>query len=130
MYFYNSVGRCSAEKVAELVVLISLNDRDAEASFLEHCLVSSNACGSQTVREGGGTNINEINAGADLPETLNTVQRSLNFSRGSPIDVVTALNELAALMLLRYRFLEAEKHQTVETLEHQVHGNDVYILCL
>ena len=117
----------AAGAISELATLICASNESAQAAFLQNCMSSARSaqpqCGDscQASCEGSeaGKGQGAANPGMEGGQEYNHLRQAAS---SSAVDIGAAARELAAMMLLRYRFLEAEKQQATYELEQQLHS--------
>ena len=118
--------------ISQLAALICSNNYSAQGEFLQDCLSSAHSAQSQ--REASDIASCEVSEGCGCQDVATRVldrvldcgeNRSVNLNletaSSAVEDLGAAARELAAMMLLRYRFLQAEKKQVVAELEQRLH---------
>jgi hypothetical protein len=113
--------------ILQLAALICTNNYSAQGEFLQNCLSSAHS--AQSHRETSDDASCEVSEGCGCQDVATRVleggeNRSVNLNletaSSAVVDVGAAARELAAMMLLRYRFLQAEKKQAIAELEKRL----------
>ena len=118
----------AAQDISELATLICTHNHSAQATFLQSCISSAHSaqshCGAscQASREGneGGKRQSVVTPDMEGGKASSHVRPVAASSFA--VDIGAAARDLAAMMLLRYRFLEAEKQHVAVELEQQLHS--------
>jgi hypothetical protein len=114
--------------ISQLAALICTNNYSAQGEFLQNCL--SSAQSAQSHRETSDNASCEVSEGCGCQDVASRVlkggeNRSVNLNletaSSAVVDVGAAARELAAMMLLRFRLLQAEKKQAIAELEQRLH---------
>lgn len=122
-----SVATASRD-ISELATLICTHDHSAQAAFLQSCISSAHStqlhggASHQASCEGREGGKRQSVATADIEGGEENSHVGPRAASASSVDIGAAARDLAAMMLLRYRFLEAEKQQATVELEQQLHS--------